>query len=488
MKFFDYIHFALKNLWRQKSRTFLTIFAIFIGAISVISMLALVLGAKNAFSQQLNASGALTQITVVANKDAKPEDIARGGGSGDSADGVKLNDALLAKVKAVPGVTKVSPTFYIYQLRNYYLKEDTAQKKHSFQNVQALEPDSAITIQLESGRNFSASDKESVIISDKNLEDIGYKNNPEGALGKTITFTPDAGYTGEGADLPPLPVSNQGNQGDYYKQVQSLQTKLEATIVGVTSPDDGNDSVYIPVVWARGVTTSRMYGVDQAEQDAYQEAQKSMKFGSNGQPIGTMPTPPVPKLITQSDLDRNGYQSFVAKTDDVNKVEPIAVQIRALGLGAATAKSFIDQQLKIFNLLGLVLGAIGAVSLLVAAIGVINTMIMATLERTREIGVMRACGATRSAVSRLFTFEAASLGFWGGMVGIGVGYILVAVANIFINRFMAAQHISLTNIISLPWWLAVGVVAATTIIGILAGLYPAVRAARLNPVDALRYE
>jgi ABC-type antimicrobial peptide transport system permease subunit len=136
----------------------------------------------------------------------------------------------------------------------------------------------------------------------------------------------------------------------------------------------------------------------------------------------------------------------------------------------------------------LVLGGIGGIALAVAAIGVVNTMIMAILERTREIGVMRAVGAKRGTVSRLFTIEASLLGFWGGVLGVAVGYGLASLANVFINKQLASNGLQARNIITLPPWLIITVIIITTVIGMLAGLYPARRAAKLDPVEALHYE
>jgi ABC-type antimicrobial peptide transport system permease subunit len=193
-------------------------------------------------------------------------------------------------------------------------------------------------------------------------------------------------------------------------------------------------------------------------------------------------------LTVQNDLDSRGYNSLTVQADGTSNVDDVARRIRTLGVGAATARSFVDQQLRVFQIVGYVLGGIGGIALAVAAIGVVNTMVMAILERTREIGVLRACGATRATVRRLFTIEAGLLGFLGGVLGVGGGFGLTRVANVVINRQLTAGSVQARDIIGLPLWLIGAVVGATTLIGILAGLYPAVRASRLNPVEALRYE
>jgi putative ABC transport system permease protein len=177
------------------------------------------------------------------------------------------------------------------------------------------------------------------------------------------------------------------------------------------------------------------------------------------------------------------------KVDDTKNVTEVAKAVESLGYGATTAENMIAQMNRIFLLLTVVLGAIGGISLFVAAIGIINTMIMATYERTREIGVMRACGATRATILALFSFEAAMLGFFGGVFGTIISMSLGALARILVTKFGASfGNIPIDQIGSFPIWLVAGVLLFTTLIGVLSGLYPAIRASRLNPVDALRYE
>ncbi len=157
-------------------------------------------------------------------------------------------------------------------------------------------------------------------------------------------------------------------------------------------------------------------------------------------------------------------------------------------MGAATAKQAVDKQQQAFRIIGFVHGGIGAIALLVAAIGVINTMLMSVLERTREIGAMRALGASRKTVRRLFTFEAGTLGLLGGIFGVLIGFVLSLIANPIVNEQLKKKALTARDIISVPPLLAVAVIVVTTIIGLLAGLIPAARAARMDPVDALRAE
>jgi ABC-type antimicrobial peptide transport system permease subunit len=116
-----------------------------------------------------------------------------------------------------------------------------------------------------------------------------------------------------------------------------------------------------------------------------------------------------------------------------------------------------------------------------------NTMVMSVLERTREIGVMRAVGARAVTNRRLFTFEAAMLGFFGGLIGVAIGYGFVLAAKPVIRNAVKSGDISGTNF-SVPLWLIALVIGGTTLIGLLSGLLPSRRAAKLDPVEALRYE
>jgi ABC-type antimicrobial peptide transport system permease subunit len=464
MKFLDLIRFGLKNIGRQKARTALTIFAIMIGATSVVVMLSIVFSAKSLVLRQITDSGVLNQVTVASNTDLSAEDVFNASGGG-SESGVKLDDPLVAKLAALDHVTAASPTLGTYQLRQAKVK-DSALKAVSFNTVLGVVPGTTTDRKLSAGRNLSSADKQKVLVGNRYLEKLGYKDAAASLVGKTLQFEVK-GYMGPGADIPKPVLTGSKQQSDsYWENLQNRVVTLEAEVVGVIEPGPYEDQVQIPMQWARELMVRQSW-------------QQLPQQGFGGTPEYT--------LQQEDDFDRSGYSAVLVKVDDVDNVEAVATSIKAMNLGAATSKELIDSIFQAFNVLGTILGAIGAISLLVAAIGVINTMVMATLERTREIGVLRACGATRATVRRLFTFEAALLGLWGGVFGVGAGYALAWAAGYFGREQLIQQGIP-TDALAIPLWLALSTVGVTTIIGMLAGLYPAFRAARMNPVDALHYE
>jgi putative ABC transport system permease protein len=124
----------------------------------------------------------------------------------------------------------------------------------------------------------------------------------------------------------------------------------------------------------------------------------------------------------------------------------------------------------------------------VASIGLVNTLVMAILERRREIGIMKAIGASDTDVKGLFFAEAGVMGVFGGAVGVALGWTIGRVINLGANVYLKRQHFPPEQIWFVPWWLVAGAIAFAIVVSLLSGLYPASRAARLDPIQALRYE
>jgi putative ABC transport system permease protein len=475
MRPLDLVTTALRNLRRQKLRSALTIFAVVIGATSVTIMLALVTGAKGFFVSQFAANGVLQQVAISSQSDlSKFEDANHGGGNNcDSC--VKLTDALVTKVKAIPHVTGVARRMGAgaFEAITY------GGQKLRLNQIEGYDANGILTNTMVAGRDIADADKAGVITVTADYADKwGFKGHYKDLVGKEVQLTSRDWYQGIG--FTPTPPSNQQPGDNGNNQPKSEPTVLTATIVGVADSSSQSEMVRAPLPWVNQMNQQQMYQQTDADRKAQEAECRNTRTPCN-------PTPHFTLVVTDF-LAQNGYSALTAKVDDPKNAAAAVVAIKKFGVGAADAQSFIQSQLQIFTILSYVLGGIGGIALAVAAIGVINTMVMAILERTREIGVMRACGATRKDIRRLFTIEAGLLGFWGGVIGVGVGYGLTIVANYFINRQLAGASVQATNIIGLPLWLVLAVIGTTTLIGMAAGLYPAFRAARLNPVDALRYE
>jgi putative ABC transport system permease protein len=192
--------------------------------------------------------------------------------------------------------------------------------------------------------------------------------------------------------------------------------------------------------------------------------------------------------------DKDGFPQLLVRAADQNDVLEIADTITALGFQASSAQQYIEPLNNFYLVLQVIFGGVGAIALLVAAIGIANTMTMAILERTREIGLMKAVGATNRDVLGIFLGEAAGIGFVGGLGGILLGWIAGYLMNIaaiayFSNNSGGGFGFSGTSsAVVTPVWLVVGSLVFATFIGLVSGLYPALRAATLVPVIALKTE
>ncbi len=474
---------AFRNIWRSKLRSALTIFAVVIGATSVTIMLTLVFSIKGFFTQQFEANGTLQQVAVSPQSGVSDYNSIsnNGGGQGNCGAGTctKLTDALVTKITALPHVVGVARATSSLPFAAIVFSG----KPYTLQGVAAYDANGIITNNIVAGRDINATDQSGVVTVPSIYADKwGYKNNYKALVGQQIELETQGFYSGVGATIQKPNTSGPNNPPSPSNQ--QAPTYIKATVVGISSNGGGgggggqSNAVRVPLPWARLMEEQQMYQQTPGSQGG-------QNCGSRGQ---CQPAQPQFTLVVTNNLAQNGYDALTVKVDSATNANGVASSIRKLGVGAASAQSFIKSQLAIFNVIGLVLGGIGGIALAVAAVGVVNTMVMAILERTREIGVMRAVGAKRSTVSRLFTIEASVLGFLGGVIGLLIGYVLILIANPIINKQLKLNSIHTSNIINLPIWLILSVIGVTTLIGMLAGLYPARRAAKLDPVEALHYE
>lgn len=483
MRFSDYFLIAFRNIRRQKLRSALTIFAVVIGATSVTIMLSAVFSLKGFMTKQFEANGTFQQVAVSPQTDITWDDHNNGGGN-SCPTCTKLTDTLATQIGQIQHVTGVARQTQVgqFQALSY------GNQKLRIQQIQAYDANGILTNTVLAGRDIQASDTTGVLtITSDYADKLGFKHNYGALIGKQVGLITQNYYSGVGSDPIQAFIAQQAwfstHQGASGQDYSPAPVTLTGKIVGVVDTSKDSFAIRVPLDWARGMEENQTAQITQADQDAAQAKCRATHTNNcNTQPVPT-------QVATEDELAKQGYNSFIVKVDQSSNAVAVAKTIKnTYKVGAVDAQTEIKQQLGIFNILGAVLGGIGGIALVVAAVGVVNTMIMSILERTREIGVMRAVGARRSTVSALFTFEAALLGFFGGVIGLLIGYGITLIANPLINKQLQGNNISSSNIISLPVWLILGVIGLTTVIGILAGLYPARRAAHLDPVEALHYE
>ena len=404
-----------------------------IGAVSVTVMLSLVTSARGFLMSSFEKTGEdkrviVTPVTGLSYGEARWQTWTDGSGK-------RIDDSTIAALSKVDGVASVTPVIGTQFFESVRSNNAETSLNNSF--MLGYLPNKTVTREVSYGRSLDETDDGGgVLISRSLATTLGFGDNLETAVGKKLTLQP-------------------------RKDFVEVMKPIEVSIVGVMFAD--GDSIDMTLEFAKKISP------------VFERCDGN---NSNGQSNCTK----------DSELERNGYPAVYVNMTSKDSVDAVTADIAELGYGAAAAQEEIDAQSTAFTILGAVLGGIGGIALFVAAIGVINTMVMATLERTREIGIMRAIGATKKTVRRLFTVEAGVLGFMGGVFGIVLSLGVAMLLNGFLNKQLEDNGIVDRNIVTIQPTIALVGIAATTLIGMWAGRLPARRAANLDPVEALRYE
>lgn len=188
-------------------------------------------------------------------------------------------------------------------------------------------------------------------------------------------------------------------------------------------------------------------------------------------------------------LASQGYDFAVVSAQNVGEAANLVRRFREDGFRVQSLELILDTANRAFAVINIMLASVGGLALFVACLGIINTMIMAIYERTREIGTLKAIGASRGDIRWLFMLEAGMIGLIGGAIGVVGGWVLGIGLNRLIQWYIEQQDLPVSaDFFVVTWWLALAALGFAALVGIVAGLYPANRAARLDPLVALRYE
>lgn len=440
---FDLIRLSLENLGRRKGRAFLTAIGVVIGTAAVVVLVGLGLGLQRNAAVQVGYMGELTQIQVMPNyssgyyEEVVPA-IGGGGGMGQSPAPTLITEETLDMIANIPGVTGVYPRDF---LQNCCMVQFG--RLEGYGSIVGVKPSMLVDLGLEPEGGTLDLTRGTVVI---------------GSQVKVNFYSP---YLRPGQEPPPPPdLLGQTIKviiSKYTTEGEEIRKTLRLRVAGV-------------IAETRGEHDYQMYmSLDEVT---------SLNQWVMGRRV---------------DRNREGYPFVVVTVEDVSQVLDVADQIKLQGYEVYTPQSFVEGINSFFIVLQVVFGGIGGISLLVAAIGIANTMTMAILERTREIGLMKAIGATNRNIMGVFLGEAAGIGLFGGVGGVMLGWSAGQALNIIGMVYLAQQaqqlgYLPSTITVFIPLWLPVFAIGFATLIGVLSGLYPALRAATLVPVMALKYE
>lgn len=437
MRFIELLRLVKNNLLRMKLRVLMTSAGVFIGATAIILLLSMGAGLQRFVLESFGELGDLTELQVTAPGGA----FFFGGGAMQTPgqSDVILNDQIIEQFRQLPGVVTATPLAQLQgggtlRLNRYY----------GFATIQGID-----TLAL---RDFDFDMQSGA------ADTLGPWQAVVGARVAGNFFNPQTGQqVGDDLNLQgqtvQLALTRMMSDGQMSERVARLR------VVGVLAESGGQRdfSVYLPL---------------QNVQDL------------NAWITGTRPNP-----------GREGYQQALVKVESPNQAIAVEQAIAAQGFFVFSMQSVLRSINTTFLVIQVVVGGIGALALLVAAFGIANTMIMSIYERTREIGLMKAVGATNREVMLIFLGEAGAIGMIGGIGGVIVGVGLAQILGIIGRQYLLAQMAQggaadqmISAPVFTPLWLPLFAIAFATAIGVISGIYPALRAIRLDPIAALRYE
>jgi putative ABC transport system permease protein len=434
--FYELSLLAIGNLARARARLVMTAGGVLVGTTAVVLLIALTFGLQNAAEAGIGTSAALTEIQVYPNYGFE-----RGGGSSDGETEIpQLTVDAVNSFWQIPGVEAVVP------MTNLQGGEILTDDLTGYAQIIGIDPQLLpyLGVQVQSGQ--LSLNKGEVIV---------------GAHTGDYFYDPDA-------------------ESDNYEPVivDLFTTPFELHLYQYTGDGQSDRNVDVKVSGLLAEGTSYDYAMLMPLQEVL-----TLNEWITGTPF---------------DADTFHYDQVTVRATSRETTNDVSEAIRDLGFGAGGMGDYLNQLNNFFTTMRLMLGGVGGVALLVAAFGVANTMTMAILERTREIGLMKAIGATDRDVLTVFLIEAGLVGMAGGLSGVGLSLFLQNVINQAVANAPTAEQggIGLPfdtsqiggNLVVIPPELTIFAILLATAVGLGAGLYPALRAARLPPVIALKME
>ncbi|HEX5709140.1 MAG TPA: FtsX-like permease family protein [Pyrinomonadaceae bacterium] len=520
MPFLDLLRLALRNLREAKLRAVLTTMGVVVGVAVIVTMVSFGLGLQRNTVDRFRERDLFNEIRVLGRNISSlvETELNRRAGDGpqqggdEKAEGTPtptptpartLDDAAIAEIERMPGVAYAEPNFTF----TAYVRANGRTRRETIGGARV--PNAASRFKnFSAGAMISAPEAEEVVVDSEFLKEFGFES-PEAAVGQTVELlAPPEGDTDDGGKEPDAKKQEQASEAEDGEPVTFFGIPLEEGGAGEVGTDEeaNNEEASTANLVARPF---RIAGVLKDEIAANDEPGGGRRFR------GMMPESglyvPLPaarewagknrdlvrevalRLARESGViaedETEGYQSAVVRVTDPAVSGDVSRRLKEAGFNAFSFLDQLDELRTVFLVINSALGLLGGISLLVASFGIANTMIMSIFERTREIGIMKAIGAEDREIKFIFFFEAAVIGLAGGTIGVLVAIAIDKLANQLAFKFiLEPQGVNFINFFSLPAWLWLGAILFATLISVAAALYPASRAARIDPVRALRHD
>lgn len=447
MKRRDLGELAFRNLREAVLRNSLTTLGIAVGVASLVAMLSLGVGLQNLANDRLSHSGLFDAIFVTPKSNNPTLGRPRNEIAEPTGPPKPLNLEARKQIETIPNVTEVYPEIRFPTEIHY--------DGNPFTTVVAgVSPSGKTDGSFDgmTGTFFTSPAANEAILQIDFARQLA-PQQPYGLIGKNIVLR----YA-EREALPPDPGDKDSGSAGFsiVPKEQSLR------IVGVIETDPagglgafGRGRLFIPLQVAETLRAAQ--------------------------------TNDLRDLLRDSPNQKN-YESLTVRLSGASKVKDAEDTIKKMGFATYSLLDATNGLRLVFAVFDLFLGIFGSLALVVASLGIVNTLVMAILERRREIGILKALGAADRDVRRLFFVEAGAMGLLGGICGVAIGWLIGHGINFGTNIYLARRDLPAISVTAVPWWMVAAAIAFSILVSLAAGMYPASRAARLDPVQALRYE
>ena len=460
MKGYDLFELAVRNLRQSKLRNGLTTVGISVGVASLVAMLSLGVGLQQLATRRLAGSGMFDTVFVTSKQAFRGFDREDDQKNEHPESAPVLDEPAREKMARLQYVTEVEPEVRVMGEIAYGGQTHfgfvtglpmSARENEAFDNLQ--------------GKFFSGPAADEAILLNDFAKELNPKD-PKQLIGQEVTlrYGERQALPADSSDRPQL-SGTQNSAGDSAGGEDfgfSVVRKTQALkVVGIIEEE--------PYGGMRTVSRGRIFlPVDLTEKlnmAQFTDMRSSLRGGGG-----------------------KTYMTLTVRVKDPGKVAQVQDAIKKMDFRTFSVLDATKSLRRFFTVLDLFLGIFGSLALAVATLAIINTLVMAVLERRREIGVMKAIGASDGDVKRLFFAEAGAMGFFGGLLGIGLGFAIGKAINVGTGIYLRRHQLPAEAVWILPPWLIGAAIAFSIVVSLLAGLYPASRAAKLDPVQTLKYE